>query len=559
MTTAAALTPPLTPDAPLTRRPATEVMRLARMGAAFPTRLSFMRTLLRRLAQAKVQVTRGLWDMDDAGHGQAVYSLTLGGHDYSLVAISTPLADADRSDRVIAEAWDAAFVLYDGIPSAAEVARLAATAPKQEACRYTARDLTLSRANKSARLFAEVTAALASGRQPDPARIDQIGYLMRTTAVYGNGKFGIADRDIYAGRPGLGGPFQAEMLTVWLIRAFTHDLVEHVAARRAPDTAVRLDPALKRYLGIGNATGLGMAPFLVSHPELLNAWAMARETALARILATGPLNTSQQQALPQLIARVQRHLDAWQVDDARQMQRIQVLKAEMSDLALDLTVNRFEDLWLKTQNKSLECQELIQAVLIDLNPDLVDDLADQLAVQEAPAWHPSQTVAELKTDIERAYAWALNYDFTARDQTALFWYTSEEKLEPRLGHRYEEPGADKERPLDIARQVQGLYRALTQTIDQAADQPLATFFMAHPGLRAIAARVQTCRDLPYAEIHDNLIAETCLPIDMLRFKLAMFGANKFDPKSNLWTRITLFQGAPLINEPLDQDWGFACL
>ena len=97
---------------------------------------------------------------------------------------------------------------------------------------------------------------------------------------------------------------------------------------------------------------------------------------------------------------------------------------------------------------------------------------------------------------------------------------------------------------------------------QAADpkQKLAFFFVSHPDLRAVANRVLLCHDRPYAEIQDNLIADTCLPIHMLRFKLAMFGANKFDPKSDLWTRITLFQGAPLIDDPdLAADWGFAHL
>ena len=36
-------------------------------------------------------------------------------------------------------------------------------------------------------------------------------------------------------------------------------------------------------LGIGNATGLGMAPFVVSHPELLHQWFAARETAISRV------------------------------------------------------------------------------------------------------------------------------------------------------------------------------------------------------------------------------------------------------------------------------------
>jgi hypothetical protein len=126
---------------------------------------------------------------------------------------------------------------------------------------------------------------LAQGQQPDPARIDEVGYLMRTTAVYGSGKFGAADHNAMAGRPLMDGPFRVEMLTVWLIRAFVADLVEHMAAPPGRRRAVRLDPDLRRALGIGNATGLGMAPFLVNHPDLLNNWITARETAIARVRA----------------------------------------------------------------------------------------------------------------------------------------------------------------------------------------------------------------------------------------------------------------------------------
>ena len=88
-----------------------------------------------------------------------------------------------------------------------------------------------------------------------------------------------------AGRPALSAPFQAEMLSVWLTRAFTTDLVEHLARARGGDRAVRLRPDLRRGLGVGNSTGLGMAPFLVRHPVLLNNWMMAREEALARVRA----------------------------------------------------------------------------------------------------------------------------------------------------------------------------------------------------------------------------------------------------------------------------------
>jgi len=264
-------------------RPPDEVMRLDRLGAAHPTRLSFLRALLRRVEGEGWSYRRTAWEIDAEGFGHAVLTVVAPANTYSLVAFSTPLADEMRTDRVIAEAWDTSYVLYDGVPDAAEIGRLRANAPRQEAGRFTERDLVLARANKSVRLFAHVAESLANGHQPDADLLASVGYLMRTTAVYGNGKFGIADRDRIAGRAELAGPFRAEMLAVWLIRAFTLDLVEHVAAAQGGARATTLDPALRRSLGVGNSTGLGMAPFLVRHPLLVHRWFHARETALARV------------------------------------------------------------------------------------------------------------------------------------------------------------------------------------------------------------------------------------------------------------------------------------
>ena len=39
---------------------------------------------------------------------------------------------------------------------------------------------------------------------------------------------------------------------------------------------------------------------------------------------------------------------------------------------------------------------------------------------------------------------------------------------------------------------------------------------------------------------------------LLRAKLSFLGANRFDPKGDLWVRVTFFQGSPLI-EDLRQD------
>ena len=146
-----------------------------------------------------------------------------------------------------------------------EIARLADQVPLQEAGRVSDRELVLSRANRSVRLWDHVLECLSRGEQPDLARVEEVGYLMRTTAVYGSGKFGAADHAALRDRRVMGGPFRAEMLTVWLIRAFVLDLIEHLARARGGPHAVALTPELRRRFGIGNSTGLGSA----QGPELM--------------------------------------------------------------------------------------------------------------------------------------------------------------------------------------------------------------------------------------------------------------------------------------------------
>lgn len=542
---------PPPPQVPL--RPPTKVMRLRRMGAAFPTRLSFLRSLLRRLGAESSQVSRPVWEMDPAGFGHAVYTLRLGGHDYSLVAVSTDLPQDQRTDRVIARAWDTAFVLYDGIPDEAEIARIAATAPLQEAARFTPRDLVLSRANKSVRLWDHVVSSLRAGRQPDGETVCRTGYLMRTTAVYGNGKFGIADRELYADRPGLSGPFAAEMLTVWLIRGFTHDLAEHVGGGM-------LDRALKRHLGIGNATGLGMAPFLVSHPLLLDAWMQTRETAFARVRAIPALSADQIGRLYDLAMRAAQHVAEWQVEDRSAQARIDVIRREWPAFTALLTPDALsapcplDGIANAAARFSIDTQELTAALLIEPFGDLVDGLCDCMATAHLPQLDPGMTCADLADLIRRDWGWAIALNFADQVQTARFWYVSAEKQEPRLGARWAEDGADRESPLDTARQVQAVLTDLAGKGDN-----VAAFLRQFPQHRAAVRRVQTLAVHPYAEIRDNLIGQDCLPVDMLRCKLAFFGAAKFDPRSDRWTRITLAQGAPLADElAAPDDWWLPC-
>jgi len=158
--------------------------------------------------------------------------------------------------------------------------------------------------------------------------------------------------------------------------------------------------------------------------------------------------------------------------------------------------------------------------------------------------------------IDTNYAWALKTDFSLPESQQRFWYYSEDKLEPRLGDRYAEPGAELEMPLAIGRDVKRLRSRLSE-LDES--RTIADFLMTAPELRHIVRRVQASLLNPYGEIHDNLLTTDVRPLDVLRFKLAFFGVSKFDPKSDLWTRVNMYQGAPLPQELADRgghEWVF---
>ena len=558
-------------------RPATQVMRLDRMGAAFPSRLSFARRLLRHLSAKMAKVEQGQWAIDKNGYGRAQFHASLGDRTYTLCCFSQYLAPEKRTDRVIATAWDAAFILFDGRPSDADMNRLHAQAPLQEAGRYRETDLVVSRANKSLRMFEHTVERLSNGKQPDYGLIVDIGYLMRTTAVYANGKFGAADRSLIADRDEFTAPFQAEMLTVFLIRHFTHELAEYVARCRNPNTAVALAPSAKRHLGVGNATGLGMAPFLVAHPPLLHQWVQAREGALDEVLALEHASAEEVQAYLLQLERVGVHLNEWRVDDEEYTARSQVLRRDIQSLKSQianwtlLPERPWYAIYTLSLALSVDAQELVISTLIDAHPRIADVWAERMSTQQISQLSPMRDTHELIQAIRDHFAWTLETDFESARGQHQFWYVSEEKLEPRLGVRADEPGADKELPLAIGREVLALFRTLSEQepskqiinpeTEEKRDTPLsiAEFLLKYPEHRYAVRRVQTAARFPYSEIHDNLIGAECRPIDMLRFKLAFFGATKFDPKSDRWTRITLFQGAPLVSEVNHNppaDWAF---
>lgn len=531
------------------------VMRLSRMGSAHPMRLSFLRVLLRRVEQEGWRFDRPLWEVDNRGVGRAIYRAQGPKRTYCLVAFAHDLPDDMRSDRVIATAWDATFALVDGEPTPADLDRLAANVPLQEAGRISEKELSLSRANRSVRLFSHVVQRLAEGQQPDAAEIDAVGYLMRTTAVYGSGKFGAADREEICDRPELKAPFQAEMLSVWLTRAFTVDMAEHLARVRGGDRAVRLDPALKRRLGVGNSTGLGMAPFLVRHPALLNSWMTVRETALARVRVVPRATPSDLSAFRAALAAARENAELWHSEHPAQMAKLAELRADLARLADHIATDwdplapaPWNRLWLWGEaSLSEEGQECLLALVLEPYGRIVDALADGLDADESTGFaiDGAMSIGRLRALVAADYGWISRFDFADPAQSARFWYVSQEKLEPRLGDRRAEAGHEREQPLGIAQAVHGLSQALRPW---AEGERVARFLLLHPEHRHTVRRVQMLHGLPYAEIRDNLLDAGMLPIDILRCKLAFFGATRFDPRSDRWVRISLFQDMPYPDE-----------
>ena len=540
-------------------------MKLKRLGSFHATRISFARTLIRRMHAEnwRFHIVRNT--LDSEGFGDMVYRISTPEGPLSFICFSTPLDDKDRTDRVIAEKWDMCFTLHNGAAESDDIDRLRAELPKQEAGRMSANEIVMSRANKSVRLFRSVAEHLAGGRQPCAEALARIGYLVRTTAVYGNGKFGLMDFDWVKRATPFRLPFQAEMLTVFMARQFSFDLVQHVADQCSGGQAARLERSLKRSLGVGNATGLGMAPFLVSHPQLIHQWIMLRETAIERVRTVPRADVERLNNYVSLLNRIDIHIDQWLTQDTRQARRIADLKAYVSALIARGTQ------WLKAERPwqvfaewagrtgSLECAELGHSIMLELYPELVNELEMEMSVIEANRYQPQMTLRKLKALIEKNYAWAVAVDFSKPDEQHHFWYVSEEKEEPRLGERQREPGCELELRIGIGREVSNLYGCLRQLPNSELRRTAAEFLGQRPEYRFIIARIHSLAGFPYGEIHDNLLSRNCLPIDLLRCKLAIFGATRFDPKSDRWTRITLFQGAPLIDELADadaDDWAF---
>ena len=178
---------------------------------------------------------------------------------------------------------------------------------------------------------------------------------------------------------------------------------------------------------------------------------------------------------------------------------------------------------------------------------IINPLVNNMSSEEEEYFNipADRKLFDLKKIIEKNYKSIIEIDFKDKNSTSNFWFISKNKEEPRVANRYEEHGAELEQPLAIARDIKRLYEKLNKNNQK---ETVANFLLNNDDLRHVVRRAFIVEKFPYSEIQDNTIGASLVPIDMLRLKLSFFGAVKFDPRSDKWLRINMYQGAPLPHE-----------
>ncbi len=538
-------------------RPARVVMQPAMLGAARLTRYSFSRTMLRRAAHDGWKARRVRFDVDDRGHGEAVYEIDAGGCRLSFVAFTTTIDESEHTDRVIADRWEVTGALVEGALTDELSAMLRREVPRQELGRFDARVLVLTRGNRSVRFFDYLVDVLARGEQPDPAQVADAGYILRSTAFYANGKYGMRSFEGFPSGHPLKVPYRAQFVCAWMFRELGYDLVEHCARAANPSAAVPFDADWSRYFGLGNATGLGLVPFAFKHPRVLHSWVAVRELALADVRSLQ--GTPQRLArLGEWIERAYQHFVNGTDDDCRPfLNAVEVASAveRIRDAFVSCRSERlpFDALYRWAERRDPETAELVVSLLTELH-EADDDLIDELlAVDEHSSLDPALTVGHLRTLLSERFAWLDELDLDDTSAEVWWWVISDNTEEPRRTRRDQLEPAHRDVAIDVALRLWRLRAALDGYDDTT---PVQCVLDHHPEHRLAAERLHLS-DRTYGEPRDNACSSRYLPLQLQRFQLAAYGMDNFKPKSTDWLRVTLFGGAPRLGsegKEMDDNW-----
>ncbi|MEV6794422.1 hypothetical protein AB0M87_21080 [Streptomyces sp. NPDC051320] len=545
-------TSPAGPARALTGRTPERLLRPERLAVLPPTRLSAGRALVNRMIGEGWTISCPEFDVDARARGRVRYRVHTPKGPLDFVAFSFEPKLTGRTSRIVGTDWDMTGALFDGTASEAVLERTRHEIPKLYGGRATPDALIWCRSNRSLRLFEHVVDALADGRAPDADRLWDVGYLMRNTGLDGNGTFGTRSFLALPDDHPLSAPLHAQMLAAYLMREFAVDLAEHLARHRAaergtPGRAARLDPRLRRSLGLGNASALGLVFFANNHPRLIDRWLCLREEALAAAL-TARRGAGHLAAIGELIARTARFHEqdttvygVFEAPDklASALRTALSLLEELPDPTAPDALAHLWQRWNETLDEP--AVESLAGILIDSVPDLTDALVDRQRVDENLRGRPEEPVARLLATLEEEYSWALEMDLTTEASRRHVWYKSAAAEEPRRGPRTEVPdGADW--GLNVPRAVQSLAAALRETRPQ---DTVGVFCARRPEHRDTVVRVQALAGTLLHSPHMNISDAAFMPVHLVRFvNSAVHGLDKTADSADRNVLGLLFHGAP---------------
>lgn len=550
-------------------RPASVLMDPRRAGSAWANALSFSRSFLRKLVRERWRVERVRFELDADGRGEALYRLSGGGQDFHFFVISNVFEQGEKVDRSFGVNWDASAAICQGPWTREREDVLRQEIPKQYSGRYDHDTLCFTRGNRSERIFDYVVSSLAAGEQPDPSVLAPVGYILRTTAFAGNGLFGTRPFEALGPDHPLGQSYHVQMAVAFLLREFVFDLVDHLAESSSAG-AVRLDHRIKRYLGIGNSAGLGLIPFLANHPQIIHHWSLANEQACAEA-ASRPVSREGEEfaTFRTLLEKARQYFDEDPRDGNGIFASYATLSSDLRTLEARLAewdtsrsgtpdVALWRDLLTSTcRDLDAETRELTYNILLECFPDVIGKYEFAFNVVEQYGIVPEMEVGALAEIIDDNYRWIDLNGLDAETEASHFWYYPVEAPdEPRRAMRKPPCAYVFESKMDVPLQVSLLHRALKH---EPADQATGVFLAKHPEFRAIVSRLQSTKDLSYAEFRQNFLDRRFTPFAAARFVLSFYGMEKFDPRPPRSVKGALLQGAPLaedIVQGIDGDWPF---
>ena len=532
-----------------------------RMGAARLTRYCFSRTALRRAVAGDWRIEPVVIKLDAVGQGEVVYRIDAQGHAFHFVAFLQTLPESAHTDRVIADRWEIAAALVEGEVTDERWAQLRANVPDQEHGRHDPGVLVLTRGNRSLRFFDYLVGELAAGRQPNPTQVGDAGYIMRSTAFYGNGKYGMRSFEGYGADHPLAAPYRAQFLAAWCFRELSYTVVEHCASAHGGAAAVPFTGGWRTYFGLGNATGLGLVPYAFKHPRIINAWVGVRELALANVRAL-PGTAENMAMFRHWLQRAEAHYAGGTAADATPFlspAQLVPIVAEIKQAFEHVAAEDrpFEALMSWAVRQHPETAELVVSLLIELDgrsPQNLDTNVDELlTVDEQADLDLAMAIPDARALIDERFGWIDALDPSAPEAGTYWWVYSDNTEEPRRVERTRLDVATRDMAIDVVGRMASLRAELATWPD---DSRLGDVAATKPQHLAAIERLFVS-DRPYGEPRDNPCAAEYLPLQLQRFQLAQYGMDNFKPKSTDWLRVTLYQGAPRVADLVagfDDDW-----